>query len=341
MPVTIKDIARVAGVSHATVSRALRNHSSISSSTIQRVQAIADELGYTPSAMARGLKNQRSQALGVILNYLDDPFFSRVLEGVEDVLQPQGYSLFVAASRQDVGCERTIMRAMLERRVEGVILCAPPLLPGHGQRFREYGLPLVVVNNQDVEDYQYSIYHDDSYGAMEVARHLVSLGHRRIAYLGNEAAGRTDRERLGGYQAVMQASGFPVPASYVHHERGGHPQEGYRASQYFLHLPERPTAIMCFNDMMALGLLRGLYEEGCVVPRDLSVAGFDDVAIAAYAQPPLTTFDQPKYRLGAEAVRLVLHLLSLPQARQQSVPPQVMVLRGQLLVRQSTAQPGL
>ncbi len=341
MPITIKDIAKVAGVSHTTVSRALHNHPAISPGTIQRIQAIAAELGYTPSAMARGLKNRRSQALGVILNYLDDPFFSRVLEGIEDVLQPEGYSLFVAASRQDVDRERAIVRAMLGRRVDGVILCAPPLLPGHGQRFREYGLPLVVVNNQDVEDYQYSIYHDDIYGATEVVRHLVSLGHHRIAYLGNATAGRTDRDRMGSYQAEMLASRLPIPGDYVYHEPSGHPEDGYRAARHFVKVTEPPTAIMCFNDMMAFGLLRGLQEAGWTIPHDCSVAGFDDVAIAAYTHPPLTTFDQPKYRLGAEAVRLLMHLLALPPARQQTVPPQVIVLRGRLLVRASTAQPRL
>lgn len=338
MHVTIKDIARVAGVSHTTVSRALHNHPAISPGTVQRIQALASEMGYAPSAMARGLKNRRSQALGVILNYLDDPFFSRVLEGIEDVLQPEGYSLFVAASRQDIDRERTIMQAMLERRVDGVILCAPPLLPGHGQRFREYGLPLVVVNNQDVEDYQYSIYHDDLFGATEVASHLMSLGHRRIAYLGNAMAGRTDRDRMSGYHAALHAAGLAIPEGYIHHEPGGHPEEGLRAAQHFVGLSEPPTAIMCFNDMMALGLLHGLHRAGWDIPRDCSVAGFDDVSIAAYTRPSLTTFDQPKYRLGAEAVGLVLQLLSLPLARQQAMKPQVIALRGRLVARDSTAR---
>lgn len=347
MSVTIKDIARAAGVSHATVSRALHDHPAISPETVKRIRVIAAEMGYLPSAVARGLVNRRSQALGVILNYLDDPFFSRVLEGIEDALQPQGYSLFVAASRQDADRERAIVRAMLERRVDGVILCAPPLLPEHGRRFREYGLPLTVVNNQDAEDYQFSIYHDDRFGAAQVARHLVDLGHCRIAYLGNSAAGRTERDRSDGYQAEIQAAGLPALEGYLHHEPGGRPEEGYRAAQHFVQLTEPPTAIMCFNDMMALGLLRGLQEMGLAIPRDCSVAGFDDVDIAAYTQPPLTTFHQPKYRLGAEAARLMLHLLSLPpggrlrSGANVDVQPQVIVLRGRLLVRASTAGPML
>ena len=146
---------------------------------------------------------------------------------------------------------------------------------------------------------------------------------------------------MGSYQAEMQASALPVPGDYVHHEPSGHPEDGYRAARHFLQVTEPPTAIMCFNDMMALGLLRGLQEAGWTIPRDCSVAGFDDVAIAAYTQPPLTTFDQPKYRLGAEAVRLVMHLLSLPPAGQQAAAPRVIVLRGELLVRASTAQPRL
>ncbi len=339
MPVTIKDIARAAGVSHATVSRALHNHPALAPQTVQRIQAIAADLGYMPSAVARGLKNQRSLAIGVILSYLDDPYFSQVLEGIEDALQPQGYSLFVAASRQDAERERAIVQAMLERRVDGAILCAPPLLPEHGRRFQEYGLPLTVINNQDAEDYQYSIYHDDRLGAAQVARHLIGLGHRRIAYLGNAAAGRTDQDRLGSFLAEMQTAGLPVAAGYIHHEPGSHLWDGHRAAQYFLQLPEPPTAIMCFNDMLAVGLLRGLQEAGLVIPRDCSVTGFDDVPIAAYAQPALTTFDQPKYHLGAEAARLMLDLLSLPPGGQQAMQPQVIVLPGRLLVRASTAPP--
>jgi DNA-binding LacI/PurR family transcriptional regulator len=339
MPVTIKDIARAAGVSHTTVSRALHNHPALAPETVRRIQAIAADLGYMPSAVARGLKNQRSRALGVILSYLDDPYFSQVLEGVEDVLQAQGYSLFVAASRQDAARERAIVQAMLERRVDGVILCAPPLLPEHDRRFHEYGLPLTVINNQDAEDYQYAIYHDDRYGAAQVARHLLALGHRWVGYLGNATAGRTDQDRLGAFVTEMQGAGLQPAEGYIHHEPGGRPEDGYRAAQHFLRLAELPTAIMCFNDLLAFGLLRGLQEVGLAVPQSCSLTGFDDVPVAAYAQPPLTTFAQPRYELGAEAARLMLSLLALPQDGQQAAAPRAKVLRGRLLVRASTAPP--
>jgi DNA-binding LacI/PurR family transcriptional regulator len=340
MSVTIKDIARAAGVSHSTVSRALHNHPALSPETVARVQAIAAQLGYMPSAVARGLRNQRSQVLGVVLDTLDDPFFGRVLEGIEDVLQPRGYSTFVAASRHDPDRERSIVRAMVERRVDGVIVCAPPLLPEHGHHFQDYGLPLAVINNQDAEDYQYSIYHDDRYGAAEVARYLIGLGHRQIAYLGNSAAGRTDADRRQGYLTELQAAGLAPGEGFQWSEPGGRAEDGYRAAGYFLDLPQPPTAIMCFNDMLALGLMRGLQQAGLAIPRDCSVAGFDDVAIAAYTQPPLTTLHQPKYRLGAEAARLMLELLALPRGGQQNEQPRVIVLRGRLLVRASTAAPG-
>jgi DNA-binding LacI/PurR family transcriptional regulator len=180
MSITIKDIARMAGVSHTTVSRALRGHPGISPATTARIQGIASEQGYLASAAARSLKTSRSQAVGVILSYIDDPFFSEVLEGIEDILQPRGYSLFVAASHHDNWREKAIVRAMLERRVDGVIICSPPFRPEHSRPFQEYGLPLTVINNQDAEDYQFSIYHDDADGSRQVARYLLGLVTARL-----------------------------------------------------------------------------------------------------------------------------------------------------------------
>ena len=333
MSVTIKDIARVAGVSHATVSRALHNHTAISPETTTRIKRIAGELGYLPSAAARTLKTNRSHALGVVLSAIDDPYFSQVLEGIEDVLQPRGYSLFLAASHHDEQRELAIVRAMLERQVDGVIICSPPFRGEHGHTFQEYGLPLTVINNQDAQDYQYSIYHDDLYGGRQVARHLLDLGRHKIAYLGNINAGRSNQDRLQGYQTELRQAGQSAPQEYIFQGVDGTPECGYQGAQYFLGLADPPTAVMCFNDRMAIGLLCGLQEGGWCVPGDCSVAGFDNISLAAYTSPPLTTFDQPKYSIGSEAAQLMLKLLSSPK---EGLAPRVIKLRGQLLVRGST-----
>ena len=335
MSITIKDIARLAGVSHATVSRALHGHPGISPATTARIQAIAVEQGYLASSAARSLKTSRSQAVGVILSYIDDPFFSEVLEGIEDILQPMGYSLFVAASHHDNWREKAIVRAMLERRVDGVIICSPPFRPEHSRQFQDYGLPLTVINNQDAEDYQFSIYHDDTDGSRQVARYLLGLGHRQIAYLGNSQAGRSNQDRLSGYQAELRAAGLSMPVGYIFQAPDGRPEGGYAGAAHFLTLPNPPAAIMCFNDLMALGLLRGLQEGGWHIPEDCSVTGFDNIEFSAFLNPPLTTFDQPKYQLGADAANMILKLLATGPDDEPASDPQIHILHGELLVRAS------
>jgi DNA-binding LacI/PurR family transcriptional regulator len=337
MSVTIKDIARAAGVSHTTVSRALRNHPAIAPATISRIQSLALQMGYLPSAVARGLKTNRSLTLGVILSHIDDPFFSEVLQGIEDTLRPKGYSLLVAASQQNPQREKAVVQEMIERRVDGVILCAPPFRAEHSHTFLEYNLPITVINNQDAEDYQYSIYHDDCFGSSQVIRYLIELGHTRVAYLGNALAGRTNQDRLAGYELELHSNSLPVRKEFIYHSPNGRPEGGYTGAQYFTKLPEPPTAIACFNDMMAIGLLHGLKEAGWDVPQDCSVTGFDNIDFSAFLNPPLTTFDQPRYHLGAEAARLMLRLLA-PALQGKPLPePQIIALRGQLLVRSSTA----
>ncbi len=332
MPVTIKDIARRAGVAHTTVSRALRDSSLISSDTRQRIQKLASEMGYRPSMAARSLKTNRSQVLGAIVSSLEDPFFSEILQGIEEVAQGSGYSLFIAASQHNSERERAIAQVMREHRVDGVIICSTAFSPEQSQQISKYGIPIVVVNNQAAEDYRYSIYHDDEDGSRQLTRHLIGLGHTRIAYLGNSQSGRTTLDRLSGYQKEMQAAGLAIAPGYVFEAPGGGPEEGLMGLEHFLQVPETPTALICYNDMMAIGVLKGLQDAGITVPDELSVAGFDNIPLSAYTHPPLTTFDQPKRFIGAEAARLILDLLNLP-AGKESTEPEVRKLKGQLLVR--------
>jgi LacI family transcriptional regulator/LacI family repressor for deo operon, udp, cdd, tsx, nupC, and nupG len=334
MAITIKDIARQAGVTHATVSRALHASPLISSETSERIRKIAAELGYQPSAAARSLKTNRSQAVGVILSHIADPFFSEILQGIDDIAQQHGYSLFIAASQRSPARERAIVKTMREHRVDGVIICSTPFSAEQSRLLLSYDIPIVVINNQSAEDYRYSIYHDDLAGSQAVTQHLIDLGHQRIAYLGNAFSGRTNQERLSGFQAQMQAAGLPLPEGFVHEVAGSDPEQGLSGAGHFLALPERPTAIFCFNDLLATGLLRGLHQAGLSVPRDCSVAGFDNIAASAYTQPPLTTFDQPKREIGIQAAQLLLDLLN--PANEIRPGPSIQTLRGTLLVREST-----
>jgi DNA-binding LacI/PurR family transcriptional regulator len=293
-----------------------------------------------PSAVARGLKTRRSFALGVIVSDLDDPFWGEVLQGIDDVLHPAGYSLFVAATHREPQREKEIVHAMVQRRVDGVILCAPQFSAEQSRLLKAYGLPTAVVNNMGAEDYQYSIYNDNIYGIKLVTRHLIELGHRQIAYIGNAIGGRTTIEREAGFREEMQAADLDVQEEWVILGPEGTPQGGFAAAQHLLSLKELPTAIVCYNDNMAIGVYSALFQAGLRVPQDLSVTGFDNIAIAAYLIPPLTTLQQPKYDLGFGAAEILLGLLPRDEHKKDQPPePQSVALRGELVVRNSTQPP--
>jgi DNA-binding LacI/PurR family transcriptional regulator len=338
VPVTIKDIAKETGVSHTTVSRALRGSPLISDETTRRIQDTALALGYLPSSAAQSLKTNRSQALGVIVANIDDPYFSEILQGIEEVAQGKNYSLFIAASQRDPEREKTIVQAMRQHRVDGVIICSTTFSAERSQQFFKYGVPIVMVNNQAAEDYRYSIYHDDVDGSRQITKHLLGLGHQKIAYLGNSSSGRTIEDRCSGFRFELEAAGLTTPDHYIFQTPGSEPEKAKRAVDHFLRLPDRPTGIVCFNDMLAIGAMKVLQQRGIRVPEEMSITGFDNIVFSEYTNPPLTTFDQPKRFIGQKAAELVLSLLD--STSNTHVPQQkIQILQGSLLVRQSTAPP--
>jgi DNA-binding LacI/PurR family transcriptional regulator len=338
MPTTIKDIARQAGVSHTTVSRALHHNPLISSQTTMRIQEIASQLGYQPSAAARSLKTNRSQVLGVIVSHIADPYFSEVLQGIDIVAQENAYSLFIASAQHDPVRENSIVQTMREHRVDGVILCSPNFTTDQSNKLNSSNIPIVALNNQSSEGYRFAIYHDDVDGSRQVCQHLIDLGHQRIAYLGNAMAGRTTQERLEGFRGAMEEADLPVRPEYVYQVSGNNPEQGLEGVGYYLSLPERPTAVICYNDLMAVGVLKGLLEAGLRVPKDMSITGFDNIMYSDYTQPTLTTIDQPKRFLGAEAARLMFTQLKTDSATLQN-ETRIKRLHGTLIIRQSTAAP--
>ena len=336
MAVTIKDIAKVANVSHTTVSRALRDHPAIAPRTAERIRQIAEDLGYIPNTAARGLKTSRSGILGVIVRRIVDPFFSEVLQGIEDVLQAHSYSLFLAASHRDPDRERVIIQAMSERRVDGVIICSTQVSQQQQRRLAAFNVPTVLINNQAPEDVTHSIYLDAVSGSREVTEYLVGLGHRRIGYLGNLRGGRTNIDRLRGYRQALNTAGIRQRPDYLQEASSGLAAGGAEAASAFLRLSEPPTAIVCYNDVMAIGALQVLQSAGVKVPEQCAVTGFDNIELSAYVTPPLTTFSQPKYELGREAALMMLRLL---ESSDGDAGDDVRTLRGTLIIRSSTAPP--
>jgi LacI family transcriptional regulator len=336
MSPTIKDIAKRVGVSHSTVSRALSGSALIAPETIIRIRQAAAEMGYQASAAARSLKTKRSRVLGVIVSSMDDPFFAEILQGVEDTAQASGYSLFIASSQRDPERGQKVARSMMEHRADGVIICSTSFSTEQSQQLQDGGFPMVVINNQAAENFSYSIYHDDVDGARQITRHLIDLGHQRIAYLGDSLSGRTSLDRLTGFHTEMNSAGLVVPPEYIYEVPGGTPELGATSVNHFLDNPVRPTAIICFNDMLAIGLLKALQQADLEIPADISITGFDNIRFSTYTNPPLTTFDQPKRFIGLEATRLLLDLLRMENTSGGS---EIKIFKGRLLIRKSTAAP--
>jgi len=339
MSVTIKDIAKVAGVSHPTVSRALNDYPGLSPKTIGRIKKIAEEMGYVPNAAARGLKTSRTRALGVIVRQIDDPFWNEVLDGVDSVLHPAGYSLFIAATHREKQREKEVVQAMRQRGVDGVILLAPQFSQEQSHLLHNFGLPMAIVNNEGASECQYLIYNDDDYGIRLITRHLLELGHRKIAFLGNRLGGLTNSNRLAGFLGEMEKAGLKVNKELIYHVSSGDPAGGREGANHLFTLKKLPTAIVCYNDFMAVGVYNVMYERGLRIPQDVSVAGFDNIIISEYLSPPLTTLNQFKFELGVGAANMMLDMLEKKQGTVSPNLPMKISLQGTLCVRESTAPP--
>jgi len=332
MAVSIKDIARLAGVSHSTVSRALRNSPLIPTKTATRIQEIAAREGYSPSAIARSLVSNKTHAIGVVVTSIADPFNGEVVAGIEELANEHGYTVILADSQADPGREVAVVRSFQARRVDAILVASSRVGALHTTLLGELKVPIVLLNNQHPSEFVHSVSFDNEAGAYQAAKHLLELGHTRIAYLGDEFGLHSDAERYRGYCCVMSEAGLPVDENLV--ARGDGKPEGARmVAERLLGRVGGPTAILCYNDMSALGVMSEATTRGIRIPDDLSVTGFDDIFFAPYLCPPLTTVRQPMKELGRSAMALILALLRNENAQKNSL------IGGELVLRGSTAPP--
>jgi DNA-binding LacI/PurR family transcriptional regulator len=328
---SIKDIARIARVSHPTVSRALQNSPLVNAKTAERIRRIADEAGYRASAVARGLVTRRTRTIGLVVTTVADPFASEVVCGIEQTANDHGYSVFLADSNADPERERKVVQAFAERRVDGILVTSSRVGALYLPMLEEMQVPIVLVNDQYPGAFVHSVMIANFAGMRAVAEHLIGLGHRRIAYLGDQFGYQSDAERLAGYRAALDAAGIPTSDAWIANG-DGKPEAAMTAMEKLLALAEPPTAVCCYNDMSALGAMRQIRARGLRVPEDISVAGFDDLFFASYVQPALTTVRQPMRRMGQMAMESLLRLM----AGEESVS-QIRV-EAELIVRASTAR---
>jgi DNA-binding LacI/PurR family transcriptional regulator len=328
--VSIKDIARIAKVSHSTVSRALRNSRLVNRETAERIQKIARASSYRVSAAARSLVTSKTRTLGIVVATVVDPFVAEVVSGAENMANQHGYSVFLATFTGSPEREAQVVHSFEERRVEGIIVVASRVGSSYRELLANTKIPIVLINNYRIGEFAYSVCIDNLTASREATSHLIGLGHRRIAYLGDKGGFHSDTERFGGYRQALESVDQAFQPELVVHGDGT-PQGGEVAIHKLLSLPQRPTAVFCYDDMTALGALRAARTHGLRVPEDISIIGFDDLVIASYTEPPLTTIRQPKEYMGQLATEIVMKLIS-------GVDCECNVkVRGELIIRQSTA----
>ncbi|HEX5691344.1 MAG TPA: LacI family DNA-binding transcriptional regulator [Roseiflexaceae bacterium] len=331
MTVSIYDIAKKARVAPSTVSRALQDHPRIGAKTKQRIRELAKEMDYVPSTVARSLIANRTWTIGMVLPEISDPFMGRVVEGVEQVAVEAGFNVFLSTSQNDRQREIAVVDVLQQRRVDGIIAIASHLF----NRLVEYNdrtnVPIVIINEQIPGDNLHYVMVDDLCGVQTAIKHLLELGHRRIGYVGIGNRAKSNLARLNAYENALVSARIAFdPALVCDSAAEEHAAQGEASLDALL--AAGATAAFCYNDSAAMGVLSACYQRGIAVPHDFSVIGFDDIDLAAYAVPPLTTIRQPRFALGQTAMQMMLDLLAGLQTLNQVLP-------GELVIRQTTARP--
>lgn len=328
---TIRDVARKADVSIATVSRVLNGHPRVSQATRERVAAAARELDYWPNSAARSLITSRTHVLGVLLPDLYGEFYSEVIRGIDHAARTSRFQILISSSHADTD---ELMSAALSMRgrIDGLLVMAPDGRSGGAlERLRDR-FPLMLINSRGGWEGCSSFSIANHEGALAITQHLLTLGHQDIAFVTGPKDNVDAERRLSGYCDALRAAGIdPDPTRRI--EGDFTEASGHAAARRLLGLQVRPTAVFAANDAMAIGLLSALHEADVRVPQEVSVAGFDDIAIAQYVTPPLTTVRVDAFALGKKAVEQLVYEL----ACEDPVLPRHEVLATNLVVRRSCA----
>jgi DNA-binding LacI/PurR family transcriptional regulator len=305
---TIRDVASHAGVSHQTVSRVINGNPNVPVITREKVMATISELGYVPSPMARGLISNRTHSIGIVADDISDQFFARVVAGAERAARERGYYLMIGSVEPEDD-ERGYLRLMLERRVEGLLLARPsvPLQPGDLVPVMQAGVPIVSVGSSHVPGLAVDV--DNRQGGYDATTHLLEHGHRSIATIVGPADWPSSAARLEGYRKALHEAGVPYDETLVEQAGDWGLESGRTAAARLCEGGASFTALFAHSDLTALGAIRQLRLSGLRIPQDISVVGYDDLPVAAYVDPPLTTVHQPMEEVGALAASLLLDQL--------------------------------
>ncbi|MEA3334648.1 MAG: LacI family DNA-binding transcriptional regulator [Chloroflexota bacterium] len=327
----MRDVAERAGVSVTSVSHVINETRPVSIELRERVLEAMRELGYHPNRLARSLRSGKTHTVGIIVPDNANPFFAEIVRGIEDTSFEHGYSLILCNSDADLGKEEYYIGVLTEKQVDGILFMAAGASTDHIQSLLERHVPVVVVDREVPGVTVDTVLADNARGGWLATRHLIEIGHRRIGCISAPVNLTLSAERVDGYRQALQEAGIPIDEALIvpgNFNLGG----GYRATQQLLALGEPPTALFSGNDLMAVGAICAACEAGRHVPVDLSVVGFDDIPLALYTNPPLTTIRQPNYNMGVAAATMLLE-----RVRDPELPPRRIMLQIELQIRRSTS----
>lgn len=333
--VRLKDIAVRAGVSVMTVSKVLRDAPDISPATKARVKMLAEEMGYVPDSLAQGLRTRTTRTIGLVISTVTNPVLARAIVAIEEQAFELGYEVILAHSLNDPAREEAVIRRLLSRRVDGLIIAPVYRLAPSAPIYQELAgsnAAVVIWGQKASFCTQFpSVETEDLLGAYSATQHLLSLGHRRIAYFAGPSVAPWNQERLDGYKRALREAQLEVDERLIF-SGGQSIEEGEAAALQMLNEGTHPTAIQASNDLTAVGAASVLMKQGLRIPEDISIVGFGNILLCEHFIVPLTTVHQPKFRIGSAAMESMRKLLKRESVDTKRLPTE-------LLVRQSTAPP--
>lgn len=328
---TIDEIAKLAGVSPATVSKVLNNRSYVSAETRERIERVIADTGFVPSQRARWLSKRRSHILGLLIPYTSDQLFAdphllEIMRGIEAEANRHDYNLLLSTAHAPIDSASACLRLLRSDVIDGAIIVETLDIQPFAEALGRQESPWIVIGYAEQSQVA-SIHADDYGGAVQATRHLLELGHHRVGVISSMPRPFALEERLRGVREAMDARGLQLDQELV--VFGDFSSEsGERAGGELLDRPQRPTAIFAMNDRMALGVIRAAQARGLKVPGDVSVVGFDDISLASLVTPGLTTVRQPGYALGEAAARMLFVLLSGERSPVPAAIPTELIVRG-------------
>ncbi|MGM7722701.1 LacI family DNA-binding transcriptional regulator [Metabacillus sp. Hm71] len=324
----MSDVAKLANVSPATVSRVLSNPDLVSKETREKVMKVINEVNYKPHIVARQFRTKETKIILVVVPDITSAFFSKVLRGIEHVAINHGYQVILGDTENDVEREKEYINLLLQKQADGMVLLTARLNKANLEEIADH-FPMVLACEymDDLNVPTVSI--DNISSARKATEHLIKLGHTKIAHITGPINVILSRDRMRGYQQALLSHDIEVDQAYI--QEGDFTYEsGYHQTMKLLAFETPPTAIFAFNDEMAMGAIKAAKDSGLKLPEDLSIVGFDNIKMSSVIEPNLTTIDQPKYEIGKKAMELLLHLINGEAIKQKKF-----VMKDELIVRDS------